>query len=109
MPDYPRDVHSLTPYVVDPKTPGGNPNNNPHCGRKIKISRTKGNDQHVTAEVTVVDRCKCIPGTSCLHFTNDVLSLGVGCKEFDLDVSPAVFKKLADPALGRVSVDWQWL
>lgn len=36
---------------------------------------------------------------------------GVGCKETDLDVSLAVFKRLSndDLRLGRVSVQWTWL
>lgn len=34
---------------------------------------------------------------------------GVGCKVDDLDVSPAVFEKVADLDLGRVLVEWSWL
>ena len=35
--------------------------------------------------------------------------LGTGCEPTDLDVSPGVFRQLADPALGRVTVTWAWL
>lgn len=34
---------------------------------------------------------------------------GVGCQPNDIDVSIAVFEKLADPNLGRVKVTWAWL
>jgi hypothetical protein len=34
---------------------------------------------------------------------------GTGCQPDDLDVSPGMFAKLADPTLGRVTVTWAWL
>lgn len=58
---------------------GGNPNNNPVCGKKIKA-----NYQGKTVTVTVVDRC-------------------VGCAKYDLDFSPSAFTQIADQALGRLS------
>jgi hypothetical protein len=35
--------------------------------------------------------------------------IGTGCQPTDLDVSPAMFDKLADHDLGRVKVTWAWL
>ena len=32
-----------------------------------------------------------------------------GCKYWDLDFSPAAFNVLADPNLGRVDVQWEFL
>ena len=43
-----------------------------------------------SVDVTVVDRC-------------------VGCAETDLDVTEAVFEKVADLYQGRVEVEWSWL
>jgi len=40
-------------------------------------------------QVKIVDRC-------------------VGCKRGDIDLTPAAFAALADPALGRTSVTWQF-
>jgi hypothetical protein len=34
---------------------------------------------------------------------------GMGCAYYDIDVSPAMFNNLADPAKGRVNVEWAWL
>ncbi|KAI8624725.1 RlpA-like double-psi beta-barrel-protein domain-containing protein-containing protein [Xylariaceae sp. FL1651] len=78
-------IVAISHVLFDPKTPGGNPNNNPLCGKKIKIQR---DGKAVT--VTVRDRCE-------------------ACKEFDLDVPVKVFEKLAPPRLGRVKVSWNWL
>ncbi|CAI6337404.1 unnamed protein product [Periconia digitata] len=64
---------------------GSNPNNNPLCNKKIRITRG-GN----SVDVRVVDRC-------------------TGCKFDDLDVTIAVFTKLADEAQGRVDMTWSWL
>jgi len=64
---------------------GGNPNNNPICGRKV-IATYKGN----SVEVEITDRC-------------------TGCAITDLDFSPAAFDLLADEALGRIHpVTWVW-
>jgi hypothetical protein len=69
----------------------GNPNNNPLCGKKIRVVRF---DERVNAnrsiDVTVVDRC-------------------VGCKAVDLDMSPSAFDVVANPDLGRVTGSWAWL
>ncbi|KAI1278572.1 RlpA-like double-psi beta-barrel-protein domain-containing protein-containing protein [Xylaria sp. FL0933] len=77
-------IVAISHIIFDPKTPGGNPNNNPLCGRKIKIHR---NEKTIT--VTVRDRCE-------------------GCAKFDLDVPKKQFAKLAKPAAGRVKMSWNW-
>ncbi|PHH90324.1 hypothetical protein CDD83_3960 [Cordyceps sp. RAO-2017] len=56
------------------------------CGRRIRI-----NYHGRTAEVGVVDRC-------------------TGCARNDLDVSPAVFTKLAGSLdAGRLPISWEWI
>ncbi|KAI4691580.1 hypothetical protein J4E81_007106 [Alternaria sp. BMP 2799] len=70
------------------KTP--NPNNNPLCGKQIRAHRVDertGKDASIV--VTIVDKCD-------------------GCAYDDIDVSPAMFDKLADKAKGRVNVAWDW-
>ncbi|KAJ3511186.1 hypothetical protein NLJ89_g4241 [Agrocybe chaxingu] len=64
---------------------GGNPNNNPMCGRKVTATY-KGK----SVTVALTDRCE-------------------GCAVTDLDFSPSAFNQLADFALGRLSgVTWVW-
>ncbi|KAE8350830.1 RlpA-like double-psi beta-barrel-protein domain-containing protein-containing protein [Aspergillus coremiiformis] len=78
-------VCAVSHVLFDAASKGSNPNANPLCGLKIRLKREES-----SVDVKVVDRC-------------------VGCAVKDLDVSPAVFKKLADMDLGRVRVDWAWL
>lgn len=78
-------ICAISHILFDAASTGSNPNDNPLCGLEIRLQREgKGVD------VKIVDRC-------------------VGCAETDIDVSPAVFEKLANLAQGRVSVDWSWL
>ncbi|BFZ57431.1 hypothetical protein PYCC9005_004483 [Savitreella phatthalungensis] len=63
-----------------------NPNNNPHCGAKIRVFR---GGKHV--DVTVVDRC-------------------AGCEgAYDVDLSPSAFDQIASEIEGRVPVTWSYL
>ncbi|KAF9521085.1 hypothetical protein BS47DRAFT_1286414, partial [Hydnum rufescens UP504] len=64
---------------------GPNPNKNPVCGKKVTATH-KGK----SVTVTVVDRC------------------GAGCKKYDLDLSPAAFRKLAPHDAGRIPITWTW-
>jgi hypothetical protein len=67
-------------------SPGGNPNLNPICNRKLRIFH---NGKSVDA--TVTDRC-------------------AGCTiRNSLDLTPAAFNVLEDPAVGRTTLTWQWL
>lgn len=66
-------------------TGDGNPNNNPICGKRIRVERGDG-----SVDVTVVDRCQ-------------------GCKRLDLDLSPSAFQRLAREEDGRVVGQWRWL
>ncbi|KAL8735165.1 MAG: hypothetical protein Q9166_001041 [cf. Caloplaca sp. 2 TL-2023] len=64
---------------------GPNPNKNPRCGTKIGIWNPKTKTKH---EATIVDTCQ-------------------ACKRGDIDVSPALFKKVAPYADGREhGINW---
>ncbi|KDR85070.1 hypothetical protein GALMADRAFT_54136, partial [Galerina marginata CBS 339.88] len=64
---------------------GGNPNNNPICGRTVTATY-----QGKSVQVALTDRC-------------------AACAITDLDFSPAAFNTIADPALGRISgMTWTW-
>lgn len=82
-------IVAVSHYVFDAVQAGSNPNANPLCGRKIRAERND-NGAMKSVDLTVVDRC-------------------TGCQPDDLDVSPGMFAKLADPTLGRVTVTWAWL
>lgn len=78
-------IVAVSHVLFDAAQTGGNPNNNPLCGKKIRVSK---GGKHV--DVTVVDRC-------------------VGCKQWDLDVTSSAFSKLADTGVGRTTMTWQYL
>jgi len=84
-------ICAVSHIIWDAASTSSNPNNNPLCGKKIRITRfdaTKGGNRSV--DVEVVDRC-------------------VGCKATDLDLSLKMFTTLADEALGRTTGSWAWL
>ncbi|KAI2601882.1 RlpA-like double-psi beta-barrel-protein domain-containing protein-containing protein [Hypoxylon sp. NC1633] len=60
------------------------PNQYGHCGKTINIHY-----DGKTASAKIVDKCP-------------------GCTGDGIDVSPKVFKKLADLSKGRVSVTWEY-
>lgn len=68
-------------------TPNGNPNNNPLCGKQIKL--TKGGE---TVTVTVADRCE-------------------ACTGWDVDLTPDYFSSLVEGGLGvgRTQATWEFL
>jgi len=63
---------------------GGNPNNNPNCGKRIKVNY---NGKSVT--VTVRDTCP-------------------GCPYGGLDLTPAAFGALAPLSQGVLTASWSW-
>ncbi|KAI4868210.1 hypothetical protein F4820DRAFT_153155 [Hypoxylon rubiginosum] len=86
------DIVSVSHVIFDAASNGSNPNANPLCGMTIRITRDyvemgAGNQ---SVDVTVVDRC-------------------VGCDAMDLDLSIAVFTRLAPQGSGRVLGSWAWL
>ncbi|CBX90769.1 hypothetical protein IAQ61_002254 [Plenodomus lingam] len=84
-------VVAISHYTFDAAQTGSDPNQNPLCGRKIRARRVnESTGKSVSIDVTVIDRC-------------------TGCQPTDIDVSPAMFDKMADHALGRVTVTWAWL
>ncbi|KAI8384684.1 RlpA-like double-psi beta-barrel-protein domain-containing protein-containing protein [Radiomyces spectabilis] len=64
---------------------GANPNHNPICGRKARVTGPKG-----SVVVKIVDTCP-------------------PCQHGDLDLSPGAFEKIADFDDGRVKIDWHWV
>ncbi|RLV93214.1 hypothetical protein JA1_002649 [Spathaspora sp. JA1] len=85
-------VNSDSDYIVaishsmfDAAMIDGNPNHNPICGKRIRAYYGGK-----SVDVSIVDRC-------------------VGCAPDDLDLSPVAFDQIADPALGRIELTWQWL
>ncbi|KAF2637876.1 hypothetical protein P280DRAFT_385472, partial [Massarina eburnea CBS 473.64] len=78
-------IVSISHYTFDAAQKGSDPNQNPLCGRKIRVRRGSA-----SVDLTVIDRC-------------------TGCQPKDLDTSPAMFRKLADFDLGRVTAEWAWL
>ncbi|KJY01032.1 hypothetical protein TI39_contig305g00028 [Zymoseptoria brevis] len=68
---------------------GGNPNQNPLCGKVIRLERVH-NGVPCSVDATIVDRC-------------------AKCGEADLDVTEHVFRQLAAPDMGRVQATWSWL
>jgi hypothetical protein len=77
--------------VWDAVSTSSNPNLNPLCGKKIRITRydpTKGGNRSV--DVEVVDRC-------------------TGCQPQDVDLSLDMFTSLAEEGQGRVVGSWAWL
>lgn len=64
---------------------GGNPNNNPVCGKKITATY-----EGKSVTVTVTDRC-------------------TGCAQTSLDFSPSAFQQLSDLSVGRLfGMTWTW-
>jgi expansin (peptidoglycan-binding protein) len=84
-------ICAVSEVVFDAAATTSNPNQNPLCGRRIRIQRFDARvAANVSIDVTVVDRC-------------------VACQPDDLDLSPSAFAKLADQDLGRVKGTWAWL
>ncbi|KAF8522831.1 barwin-like endoglucanase [Gautieria morchelliformis] len=66
---------------------GPQSNGNPVCGRKIRATAPGGN----SVTLTIEDKC-------------------AACSQFDLDMSPAAFDRLADESIGRLhGVTWHLL
>ncbi|KAL8372286.1 hypothetical protein RB595_001869 [Gaeumannomyces hyphopodioides] len=81
-------VAAMPHGLFDAKTPGGNPNKNPLCGKKLKVKGPGGKGEVV---VVVVDRCP-------------------ACKGNSLDLSPPAFAALADLGVGRIKgASWTML
>ncbi|KAI8978054.1 RlpA-like double-psi beta-barrel-protein domain-containing protein-containing protein [Pilobolus umbonatus] len=64
----------------------GNPNNNPLCGKRIRVTN-KANGKSVT--VKIVDMCP-------------------PCSYGSVDLSPAAFQQIADLSTGRIKVQWDF-
>ncbi|EJT74851.1 hypothetical protein GGTG_08689 [Gaeumannomyces tritici R3-111a-1] len=85
----PGELVAAMPHALfDAKTPAGNPNKNPLCGRKLRV---RGPDGKREVVVTVADRCPACVGNS-------------------LDLSEPAFAALADLGVGRIKgASWTML
>ncbi|TID23540.1 hypothetical protein E6O75_ATG03176 [Venturia nashicola] len=84
-------IVAISHLVFDAAQVGSNPNSNPLCLKKIRVSRF--NEQagaQRSVDLIVTDRC-------------------VGCKATDIDTTTPVFDSLADHDKGRVVTTWAWL
>lgn len=80
-------AHALWDSVLT----SSNPNDNPLCGKMIRITRyNEAVGANRSVDVMVVDKC-------------------MGCEPTDLDLSIKMFTTLADESLGRVVGSWAWL
>ncbi|OTB12001.1 hypothetical protein K445DRAFT_378882 [Daldinia sp. EC12] len=86
------NIVSVSHTIFDAASQGSDPNANPLCGMKIRVTRdfVEAGVGNRSVDVTVVDRC-------------------VGCAATDLDLSPAVFEQLAPLGMGRVVGSWAWM
>ncbi|KAI1371746.1 RlpA-like double-psi beta-barrel-protein domain-containing protein-containing protein [Hypoxylon crocopeplum] len=86
------NIVSVSHIIFDAASQGSDPNSNPLCGMKIRVTRdfVEAGAGNRSVDVTVVDRC-------------------VGCQATDLDLSVAVFTQLAPQNSGRVLGSWAWL
>lgn len=67
-----------------------NPNDNPICGRILRVQRYDEElEQMHVVDLRVVDRCE-------------------GCAQYDLDVTEITFGLFAPIESGRVKVEWAW-
>jgi hypothetical protein len=83
-------VCAVSRIIYDAASVSSNPNENPLCGKMLRIQRTDASGTTRSIDVKVVDRCE-------------------ACKAQDVDLSPTGFNLLADEALGRVTGSWAWL
>ncbi|KAI1343672.1 RlpA-like double-psi beta-barrel-protein domain-containing protein-containing protein [Xylariaceae sp. FL0016] len=85
-------ICSVSHIIFDAASTGTNANENPLCGKQIRIQRddVEGGTGNHSVDVTVVDRC-------------------TGCGASDLDLSLSVFEQLASQDSGRVTGSWAWL
>ncbi|ELR09869.1 hypothetical protein VC83_06480 [Pseudogymnoascus destructans] len=84
-------ICAVSHLLYDAASISGNPNENPLCGRKLRVTHTDARDGKTrSVDVKVVDRC-------------------TGCKATDIDLSPGMFLKLAAEEEGRVVGTWAWL
>lgn len=66
---------------------GANPNTNPLCGKRLRLTGPLG-----SVDVSVADRC---PAASCTLW--------------NVDASRGAYLKIANEVDGRVPLNWQWL
>lgn len=78
------DSVALSAPDFDPYTPGGNPNQNSLCGRRVTISGPNG-----VVNGTVMDRCPV-------------------CKHGDIDMRSHLFGRVGEINNGRIHVTWKF-
>ncbi|KAK0651110.1 RlpA-like double-psi beta-barrel-protein domain-containing protein-containing protein [Cercophora newfieldiana] len=87
-------THQASEHIValgyelfDAQAPGGNPNNNPLCGKKIRVSYGSK-----SVDVTITDRCP-----------------DANCKGNNLDLSQGAFEVLSPTTPGVISGTWEYI
>ncbi|KAG9301179.1 hypothetical protein G9A89_012562 [Geosiphon pyriformis] len=78
-------IVALGSPLFDQYTGSGNPNHNTLCGKRIKI-----NFQGKSVQGLVHDRCP-------------------ECADGDVDMSPAMFRMIANQDVGRIRIDWEFM
>jgi len=78
-------IAAVSHTLFDQFTPGGNPNRNSLCGKRIQV--TFGSRRVI---VTMVDRCE-------------------GCGPNDIDLSPSAFARLDSLNAGRIRGSWKFI
>lgn len=80
-------VAAISHELWDKVQVGANPNTNPLCGKRLRLTGPLG-----TVDVTVADRC---PDSTCTLW--------------NVDASKGAYLKIAQEKDGRVPLTWQWL
>lgn len=84
-------ICAVSHIIFDAASTSSNPNNNPLCGKMIRITKLDSStSKNNSVDVKVVDRC-------------------TGCGADDLDLSESMFADLASVSLGRTTATWAWL
>ncbi|KAI1263926.1 RlpA-like double-psi beta-barrel-protein domain-containing protein-containing protein [Xylariaceae sp. FL1019] len=108
-------IVAVSHLIFDPQTPGGNPNENPLCGRQvlsipvlvysIRLDLRRKSDSR--ADILIPHRIRISRnGKSVVVKVEDRCE---GCGANDVDVPTAVFAQLDNPDAGRVQVTWDWI
>jgi len=83
-------IAALSASMMTPHN-GGNPNNNPVCGNKVKVALYDDVTGANAITVSIMDTCPGCPGTS------------------SLDLTPTAFNRLGNAAQGVLAIRWSFV